>query len=82
MRRSVQRENDTALVTVGLRAERVEENLDCREDRVDCLANHSLSACRRVLNPKGTYVMAGGPGGRWMTGLWARAIAAPCCHGS
>jgi len=27
----------------------------------DCFAQHSLSACRRVLNPGGTYVAAGGP---------------------
>jgi len=45
-----------------------QENLDCREDRVDCFANHSLSACRRGLNPKGISVMAGGLGGRWPLG--------------
>ncbi len=33
---------------------------------LDCVGNHSLSACRRVLNPKGTYVMVGGPSGRWI----------------
>jgi NADPH:quinone reductase-like Zn-dependent oxidoreductase len=27
----------------------------------DCFAQHSLSACRRVLNPRGIYVAAGGP---------------------
>jgi NADPH:quinone reductase-like Zn-dependent oxidoreductase len=35
----------------------------------DCAGNHSLSACRRVLNPKGTYIMVGGVGvqpGRWI----------------
>ncbi len=28
----------------------------------DLVANHSLSACRRVLNPKGMYILAGGLG--------------------
>jgi NADPH:quinone reductase-like Zn-dependent oxidoreductase len=28
---------------------------------LDCVGNHSLSACRRVLNPKGTLVMVGAP---------------------
>src|SRR5208283_4967358 len=32
----------------------------------DCVGNHSLLACRRVLNPKGIYIMVGGAGGRWM----------------
>jgi NADPH:quinone reductase-like Zn-dependent oxidoreductase len=32
----------------------------------DCIGNHSLLACRRVLNPKGIYIMIGGAGGRWM----------------
>jgi NADPH:quinone reductase-like Zn-dependent oxidoreductase len=38
----------------------------------DCIGNHSLSACRRVLNPRGTYIGVGGPGSRWMIGLLAR----------
>jgi NADPH:quinone reductase-like Zn-dependent oxidoreductase len=42
----------------------------------DCVGNHSLSACRRILNPKGIYVMVGGPSGRWMIGPLARAITA------
>ena len=42
----------------------------------DCFANHSLSACRRVLNPKGIYVMAGGPGSRRMIGILAPVIQA------
>jgi NADPH:quinone reductase-like Zn-dependent oxidoreductase len=42
----------------------------------DAVGNHSLSACRRVLNPKGTYVVVGGPDGRWIGGL-ARSIRAP-----
>ena len=28
----------------------------------DCVGNHSLSACRRVLNPKGVYIPVGGSG--------------------
>jgi NADPH:quinone reductase-like Zn-dependent oxidoreductase len=28
---------------------------------LDCVGNHSLSACRRVLNPKGILVIAGAP---------------------
>jgi NADPH:quinone reductase-like Zn-dependent oxidoreductase len=31
-------------------------------------------ACRRVLNPKGIYVGAGGSAGRWMIGPIARLI--------
>ncbi len=42
----------------------------------DCIGNHSLSACRRVLNPKGIYVAVGGPSGRWMIGPLARLIIA------
>jgi NADPH:quinone reductase-like Zn-dependent oxidoreductase len=43
---------------------------------LDSIGNHSLLACRRVLNPKGTYIMVGGPTGRWMIGLLARLAAA------
>jgi NADPH:quinone reductase-like Zn-dependent oxidoreductase len=32
----------------------------------DCIANHSLSAVRRVLRAKGSYVVIGGPDGRWL----------------
>jgi NADPH:quinone reductase-like Zn-dependent oxidoreductase len=32
----------------------------------DLVGNRPLSACRRVLNPKGIYVVAGGPDGRWL----------------
>jgi NADPH:quinone reductase-like Zn-dependent oxidoreductase len=42
----------------------------------DCIGNHSLSACRRVLNPKGIYVMVGERSGRGMIGLLARVITA------
>jgi NADPH:quinone reductase-like Zn-dependent oxidoreductase len=34
---------------------------------LDCIGNHPLSACRRVLNPQGTYIIIGAPeGGRWI----------------
>ncbi len=39
----------------------------------DSVGNHSLSACRRVLNRKGTYIVVGGPDGRWL-GPLARLI--------
>jgi NADPH:quinone reductase-like Zn-dependent oxidoreductase len=42
---------------------------------LDCVGNHSLLACRRVLNPKGVYVPVGGTSDRWMMGPLARAIA-------
>ncbi len=32
----------------------------------DCVGNHSLLACRRVLNPRGIYIIVGGSGGRWI----------------
>ena len=35
----------------------------CYDLIFDCFGNHSLSACRRVLNPRGIYVGVGGPGG-------------------
>ena len=41
----------------------------------DCIGNHSLWACRRVLNPKGIYVPVGGTSGPWMIGPLARFIA-------
>ena len=40
----------------------------------DCVGNHSFSACRRALNPKGIYLAVGGPSGRWMIGFLARLI--------
>jgi NADPH:quinone reductase-like Zn-dependent oxidoreductase len=43
---------------------------------LDCVGNHSLSACRHILNPKGIYIQVGGPTGRWMIGLAARLIKA------
>jgi NADPH:quinone reductase-like Zn-dependent oxidoreductase len=44
---------------------------------LDCVGNHSLLACRRVLTPKGVYIAVGGPSGPWMIGPLAGAIAAP-----
>jgi NADPH:quinone reductase-like Zn-dependent oxidoreductase len=41
----------------------------------DLVANHSLSACRRVLNPKGIYVVAGVGPGKSVFILLGRAIA-------
>ncbi len=34
----------------------------------DCIGNHSLSECRRILNPKGVYVPVGGTDEGWMIG--------------
>jgi NADPH:quinone reductase-like Zn-dependent oxidoreductase len=48
----------------------------CYDLIFDCVGNHSLSACRRVLNPKGIYIAVGGPSGRWMIGPLARLITA------
>lgn len=42
---------------------------------VDNVANHSLCAVRDVMTPKGTYVMVGGPSGRWIDPL-PRALGA------
>jgi NADPH:quinone reductase-like Zn-dependent oxidoreductase len=36
---------------------------------LDMVGSQSLSASRRALNPKGIYVMVGGPNGRWFTPL-------------
>ena len=42
----------------------------------DCVGNHSLSACRRVLNPKGTLIMVGAPNNVRLSILLARMIGA------
>jgi NADPH:quinone reductase-like Zn-dependent oxidoreductase len=42
---------------------------------VDCVGNHSVAACRRVLNPKGIYVPVGAESGRWMIGALASSLA-------
>ena len=36
---------------------------------LDCIGNHSLRACRRALEPGGTCVIIGAPGGRWVAPL-------------
>jgi NADPH:quinone reductase-like Zn-dependent oxidoreductase len=36
---------------------------------LDCVGNHPLAACRRVLTPKGKYVAVGGQSGRWFRPL-------------
>jgi NADPH:quinone reductase-like Zn-dependent oxidoreductase len=41
----------------------------------DCIGNHSLRECRRVMNPKGIFIGVGGATGRWMFGLFVRVIA-------
>ena len=43
---------------------------------LDCVVNHLFSSIRRVLNPKGRYIMVGAPHSRWMIGLLAPAIKA------
>ena len=40
----------------------------------DCIGNHSLSACRRLLSAKGTYIAVGGPSSRWLIGLLIRPL--------
>jgi len=42
----------------------------------DCVGNHSLSACRRILRPKGICVMVGDLSGRGMIGILARLMTA------
>ena len=42
----------------------------------DCVGNHSLSACRRVLHPQGRLIMVGDRSGRGMISLLARLITA------
>jgi NADPH:quinone reductase-like Zn-dependent oxidoreductase len=52
----------------------------------DCVANHSLSAFRRVLRIQGNYIMVGAAdgGGRWMRGVLFRLMGAMAlsCLGS
>jgi NADPH:quinone reductase-like Zn-dependent oxidoreductase len=45
---------------------------------LDCVANHSLSAFRRILDPQGSYIMVGAAdgGGRWMVGVLTRLLKA------
>src|SRR5215813_13879511 len=48
----------------------------CYDLIFDTYVSHSLSACRSVLNPKGTYVMVGGPARRWTIGILAPVVKA------
>ena len=50
------------------------ESGECYDLIFDLVANHSLLACRRVLNPKGRYIGAGVLSGVSMIGLPARWI--------
>ncbi len=43
---------------------------------LDCVGNHSFSACRRVLNPGGRFVMVGAPHDPSIIGLLAQMIKA------
>ena len=43
---------------------------------LDCVGNHSFSECRRVLNPAGKLVAAGGKTDNWMVMPIARMVAA------
>src|SRR5881398_256041 len=50
---------------------------DQRYDLIlDCVGNHSFSACRRVLNPNGRCVMIGAPHDASMMGILAQMIKA------
>jgi NADPH:quinone reductase-like Zn-dependent oxidoreductase len=43
---------------------------------LDCVGNHSFSACRRILNPDGRFVMVGAPHDLSLIGLLAQTIKA------
>jgi NADPH:quinone reductase-like Zn-dependent oxidoreductase len=43
---------------------------------LDCVGNHSFSESRRVMNPGGIYVGAGGTSDNWMIGPLTRALKA------
>jgi NADPH:quinone reductase-like Zn-dependent oxidoreductase len=43
---------------------------------LDCVGNHSFSACRRILNPDGRCVMIGAPHDASMMGLLAQMVTA------
>ena len=42
----------------------------------DCISNYSLSACKRILTPKGILIMVGDQSGRGMSSILARSITA------
>jgi len=47
---------------------------------LDSVGNHSIFACRRVMNPKGSYVKVGGPDGRWigpLAGFFTMLMVSP-----
>jgi len=49
---------------------------DSRYDLIlDCIGNHPLLNCRRILNPSGAYIIVGAPDGRWIGGFM-RALKA------
>jgi NADPH:quinone reductase-like Zn-dependent oxidoreductase len=48
----------------------------CYDLIFDLVGNHSLSACRRALNPRGILVMAGAPKDVRLLGLFARLLGA------
>ncbi len=72
-------------VVQGLGADRVIDYLrdDFTADTLrydvlfDCVGNHPLSACRRVLTPAGRHILVGAPSSNWMLGAVAVALAAP-----
>jgi NADPH:quinone reductase-like Zn-dependent oxidoreductase len=43
---------------------------------LDCVGNHSFSESRRVMNPRGIYVGAGGTSDNWMIGPLSSALKA------
>jgi NADPH:quinone reductase-like Zn-dependent oxidoreductase len=43
---------------------------------LDCVGNHSFSECRRVMDPRGIYVGAGGTSDNWMIGPLTGALKA------
>jgi NADPH:quinone reductase-like Zn-dependent oxidoreductase len=52
------------------------QRAQCYDLIFDCVGNHSLSAVRRVLNPKGICVLVGDLSGRGMISLLARVMTA------
>ena len=43
---------------------------------LDCVGNHSLAACKRVMTRQGKYLGVGGPNRRWMIREVAAIVAA------
>ncbi len=42
---------------------------------LDCIGNHSISSCRRLLSPNGRHLLIGGPNEKWMIGTMVRSGA-------